>query len=110
MVVDWRGAGNSKIRLIEEGKKQNVRIVSSMGTGNKICPEKLEIADISQTSYCPLARRVRTLLKKEGIYSLPCVYSKEEPKKSEGVPASISFVPSTAGLLIASFVIRELIK
>ncbi len=109
-IVDCIDSVDSKIRLIKEAKKQNVRIISSMGTGNKLCPERLEIADISATSYCPLARAVRTRLKKEGIYSLPCVYSKEEPKKSEGVPASISFVPSCAGLLIASFVIRELIK
>ena len=79
-----------------------------MGTGNKICPEKLEIADIKDTSYCPLARRVRTLLKKEGIYSLPCVYSKEEAKKCEGVPASISFVPSAMGLIIAGEVVKDL--
>ena len=109
-IVDCIDSVDSKIHLIKEANRFNVQIISSMGTGNKLCPEKLEIADISKTSYCPLARAVRTKLKKEGIYSLPCVYSREEPKKSAGVPASISFVPSVAGLLIASFVIRELIK
>ncbi len=109
-IVDCIDSVDSKLHLIKEAKRQSVSIISSMGTGNKLCPEKLEIADISKTSYCPLARKVRTMLKKEGIYSLTCVYSTEEPKKSEGVPASISFVPSSAGLLVASFVIRELIK
>ncbi len=109
-IVDCIDSVNSKIHLIKCAKEKNVKIISALGTGNKICPEKLEIADIKDTSYCPLARKVRTLLKKEGIFSLPCVYSKEEPKKCEGVPASISFVPSVAGLLMASYVIRELIK
>lgn len=109
-VIDCIDSVSSKIHLIKCANESNVKIISAMGTGNKICPEKLEIADIKDTSYCPLARRVRTLLKKEGIYSLPCVYSKEEAKKCEGVPASISFVPSVAGLLMASYVIRELIK
>lgn len=109
-VVDCIDSVKSKIHLIKCAKENNVKIISALGTGNKICPEKLEIADISETSYCPLARRVRTLLKKEGIYNLPCVYSKEESIKTEGVPASISFVPSVAGLLMASYVIRELIK
>ncbi len=109
-VVDCIDSVKSKIHLIKCAKENNVKIISALGTGNKICPEKLEIADISETSYCPLARRVRTLLKKEGIYNLPCVYSKEESIKTEGVPASISFVPSVAGLLMASYVIRELVK
>lgn len=109
-IVDCIDSVNSKVFLIKCAKENNVRIISALGTGNKICPEKLEIADIKDTSYCPLARKVRNLLKKEGIYSLPCVYSKEEPKKCQGVPASISFVPSCAGLLTASYVIRELIK
>ena len=109
-IVDCIDSVKSKIHLIKCAKENNVKIISALGTGNKICPEKLEIADIKETSYCPLARKVRTLLKKEGIENLPCVYSKEEPVKNEGVPASISFVPSSAGLLMASYVIRELIK
>ena len=109
-VVDCIDSVNSKIHLIKTAKETGVKIISALGTGNKICPEMLEISDIKNTSYCPLARKVRTLLKKEGIFDLPCVYSKEEAKKCEGSPASISFVPSTAGLLMASYVIRELIK
>ena len=109
-VVDCIDSVNSKIHLIKCANEAQVKIISALGTGNKICPEMLQIADIKDTSYCPLARKVRTLLKKEGIFSLPCVYSKEESIKTEGVPASISFVPSVAGLLMASYVIRELIK
>ncbi len=109
-VLDCIDSVPSKIRLIKQAKEQNVPIISAMGAGNKLCPEKLEIADISETSYCPLARCVRTKLKKEGIEHLTVVYSKEPPIINERTPASISFVPSTAGLLMASKVIKDLIK
>ena len=109
-VLDCIDSVNSKVLLIKCAKEQNVPIISSMGTGNKLDPSLLEIADIKNTSYCPLARAVRTRLKKENIYSLTVVYSKEQPIKSEGVPKSCAFVPSSAGLLMASHVIRELIK
>lgn len=109
-VVDCIDSVSSKIHLIKSAKKKNVKIISALGTGNKIAPEKLEISHIKNTSYCPLARKVRTLLKKEGIFDLPCVYSKEESIKTDGAPASISFVPSVAGLMMASYVVRELIK
>ena len=79
-VVDCIDSVNSKIHLIKTAKEAGVKIISALGTGNKICPEMLEISDIKNTSYCPLARKVRTLLKKEGIFDLPCVYSKEEAK------------------------------
>lgn len=109
-ILDCIDSVRSKVHLIKCAKENNVPIISAMGTGNKIRPELLEIADIKDTSYCPLARAVRTRLKKEGIYELMTVFSKEIPKKSEGKPASISFVPSTAGLLMASYAIREMIK
>jgi len=109
-VLDCIDSVKSKILLIKSAREADTKIISSMGTGNKLCPERLEIEDISKTSYCPLARAVRAGLKKEGITSLTVVYSQEPPVKSEGAPASISFVPSSAGLLMASFVIRELIK
>lgn len=109
-VVDCIDSLPSKICLIKLCKENNIPIISAMGAGNKLCPEKLEIADISETSYCPLARCVRTRLKKEGIKHLTVVYSKEPPVINEGVPASISFVPSAAGLLMASKVIKDLIK
>lgn len=109
-ILDCIDSVNSKVLLIKCAKENNVPIISAMGTGNKLDPEKLEIADIKDTSYCPLARAVRTRLKKENIFSLTVVYSKEQPVKSEGVPKSCAFVPSSAGLLMASYVIRELIK
>lgn len=109
-VLDCIDSVPSKIFLIKLASENNVPIISAMGTGNKLCPEKLEIADISETCYCPLARSVRTKLKKEGIEHLTVVYSKELPVVNEGVPASISFVPSAAGLLMASKVIKDLIK
>lgn len=109
-ILDCIDSVNSKVLLIKCAKENNVPIISAMGTGNKLDPEKLEVADIKDTSYCPLARAVRTRLKKENIFSLTVVYSKEQPVKSEGVPKSCAFVPSSAGLLMASYVIRELIK
>jgi tRNA A37 threonylcarbamoyladenosine dehydratase len=109
-VFDCIDSVNSKILLIKECKSKNVNIISAMGAGNKLCPEMAEIADIKDTSYCPLARAVRNRLKKEGIYSLTVVYSKEEPKKSEGVPKSCAFVPSVFGLMMASYGIREMLK
>lgn len=109
-VVDCIDSVNSKVLLIKCAKENNVPIISSMGTGNKLDPSLLQIADIKDTNYCPLARAVRNRLKKENIYSLTVVYSKEQPLKSEGVPKSCAFVPSSAGLLMASHVIRELIK
>ena len=107
-VLDCIDCVSSKVLLIKNS--QNTRIISAMGTGNKLCPEKLEISDISKTSYCPLAKKMRTELKKIGIEKLKVIYSKEEPKKVEGTPASISFVPSVAGLIMAGEVIKELIK
>lgn len=109
-VLDCIDSVNSKVLLIKQAKENNVPIISCMGTGNKLNPSLLEIADIKDTSYCPLARAVRNRLKKENIYSLTVVYSKEQPKKSEGIPSSCAFVPSSAGLLMASHVIREFIK
>lgn len=107
-VLDCIDSVASKVLLIKNS--QCTKIISAMGTGNKLCPEQLEVSDISKTSYCPLARKMRTELKKIGIEKLKVVYSKEEAKKVEGAPASISFVPSVAGLIMAGEVIKELIK
>lgn len=109
-VLDCIDSVPSKIALIKLAKEKNVPIISAMGAGNRLCPEKFEISDISKTSYCRLARAVRQKLKKEGIEHLTVVFSKEPPIQREGTPGSISFVPSSAGLLMASFVIKELIK
>ena len=87
-----------------------------MGTGNKLDPTKFQVEDIYKTSVCPLAKVMRKELKKRGIDKLKVLYSKEEPRKivfkedEKQVPASISFVPSVAGLIIAGEVIKEIIK
>ena len=112
-VIDAIDTVTSKLVLIEEAKRLNIPIISSMGTGNKLCPEKFEITDISKTSVCPLAKVMRRELKARGIAKLKVLYSKEEPKQPSDmkrVPSSISFVPSVAGLLIAGEVIKDILK
>ena len=117
-VVDAVDTVTAKIALIEEAKRAGVPVISSMGTGNKLCPAMLEVADISKTSVCPLAKVMRYELKKRGISGVKAVYSKEIPIKpafeaedgaKRSVPGSISFVPPAAGLIIASEVIKDLI-
>ena len=110
-VVDAIDTVSGKIALIEKAKAAKVPVISSMGTGNKLNATAFEVADISQTSVCPLARVMRRELKKRGIENVKVVYSKEEPKDTAGsVPASIAFVPPVAGLIIAGEVIKDLIK
>lgn len=109
-IVDAIDSVKSKLLLVELAKNNNTPIISSMGTGNKLNPLKFEIADIFKTSVCPLARVVRTELKKRGIKELKVLYSKETPyKDGSRIPSSISFVPSTAGLIMASEVIKDII-
>lgn len=110
-VVDAIDSVYSKLLLVENCVKQGVRIISSMGAGNKLDGTMFEITDISKTSVCPLARVMRQELRKRGITHLPVVYSKEIPSPpvdGQKLPASISFVPSAAGLAIAGKVIRDL--
>lgn len=118
-VVDAIDTVSGKISLVCGAESANVHVISSMGTGNKLDPTRFEVADIYKTSVCPLARVMRTELKKRGIKKLKVVYSKEEPISprsalSDGVrrsvPASVSFVPSVAGLIIAGEVIKDIIK
>ena len=111
-VVDAIDSVTGKIELVMKSQDANVPIISSMGTGNKLHPEMFEIADIYKTSVCPLAKVMRTELKKRGVKKLKVLYSKEVPIKQEGqrVPASISFTPPVAGLIMAGEVIRDLIK
>lgn len=110
-IVDCIDNVSAKIELAVRAQKAGVRIISSMGTGNKLHPEMLEISDISKTSVCPLARVMRRELKKRGVYKMPVVYSKEEPVKTESsVPGSVSFTPPVAGYLMSSFVINLIIK
>lgn len=110
-VVDAIDTVTSKLEIIKYCSYNNINVISSMGTGNKLDASKFEITDIFKTSVCPLAKVMRKELKKLNINSLPVLYSKEEPIKTDlKVPASISFVPSVAGLLIAEKVVKDLIK
>lgn len=99
-----------KEKLILECLKRNVNQISCMGTGNKLNPELLKITDIRKTSYDPLAKRLRKFVNDNRIKDkVMVVSSTEQPKKTEGVIASISYVPSVAGLLCASYVINDII-
>lgn len=111
-VVDAVDMVTAKIEIIVNARKQGVPVISCMGTGNKLDPTKFEVTDISKTSICPLAKVVRKELKKREIDDVKVVYSKEEPiknKEGQTVPASISFVPSVAGLILAGEVIKDII-
>lgn len=120
-VVDAIDTVTGKIQLVMQAKEAGVPIISSMGTGNKLNPTELEVADIYKTSVCPLAKVMRRELKKRGVERLKVVYSKEEPltplvieekqenDKRRATPGSVSFVPSVAGLIIASEVVKDLV-
>lgn len=109
-VVDAIDTITSKILLIKKCDELNIPIISSMGTGNKLHPEMLEITDIKKTTVCPLARVIRKKCKDENIKSLIVIYSKEEPKKTNThKPGSTIFVPSVAGIMIASWIFRQII-
>ena len=122
-VVDAIDTVSAKIALIEEAKAKNIPIISCMGTGNKLNPTMLQISDLSKTSVCPLCRVMRKELKTRGIQNLKVVYSEEAPvkpmsepeeereqtsRRKRQTPGSVSFVPSVAGLLIASEVTKDL--
>lgn len=132
-IVDAIDTVTAKIELIVRAKAKNIPIISSMGAGNKLNPTELEVDDIYKTSVDPLAKVMRHELKKRGIKSLKVVYSKEKPitqmaeddvctdncagtsenetkyKGRRAVPGSVSFVPSVAGLIIASEVVKDII-
>lgn len=121
-VVDAVDTVKAKLELIVRAKENNVPIICSMGAGNKLDPTAFEVADISETSVCPLARVMRQECKKRGLRDVKVVYSKERPveikiqagdesleKKGNSIaPGSIAFVPSVAGLIIASEVVKDL--
>ena len=120
-VVDAIDSLSSKILLITLAKEANTEIISAMGAGNKLDPTRFEVADISKTEVCPLARAVRVALRKKGINRLKVVYSKEIPSVKEkdadaekcdgkAAPGSISFVPSVMGLIIGGEVIKDLTR
>lgn len=120
-IADAVDTVTAKIELVLQAKAYHVPIISSMGTGNKLNPAGFEVADIYETSVCPLARVMRRELKKRGIKDLKVVYSKEEPlipkdmgeKAGEGsarraIPGSVAFVPSVAGLMMAGEIVRDI--
>ena len=132
-IIDAVDTVTAKLELVEQANKANVPIISSMGAGNKLDPTAFEVADIYQTSVCPLARVMRRELKKRGVDKLKVVYSKEQPltpindmaischahcicppgtarkcTQRRQVPGSTAFVPSVAGLIIAGEVIKDL--
>ena len=117
-IIDAIDTISAKLLLIEKAKEFNIPIISSMGTGNKLNPTMLEVVDISKTSVCPLAKVMRYELRKRNIKNVKVVYSKEEPIKPiielkdefRVIPGSTSFVPPVAGYIIASEVIKDLIK
>lgn len=110
-IVDAVDNVTAKIDIICKAKEAETPVISSMGTGNKLDPTAFRIADIEKTKVCPLAKVVRKELRNRGVRGVKVVYSEEEPLKSgKRTPASISFVPSCAGLIIAGEVIKDLIK
>lgn len=133
-IVDAVDTVTAKLELIMRAEEKNIPIISSMGAGNKLDPTQFEVSDIYKTSVCPLAKVMRHELKKRGIKKLKVVYSKEMPIKPmddnsmsckvncicppgatrkctdrRAIPGSVSFVPSVAGLIIASEVVKDLI-
>ena len=109
-VIDACDTISVKEELIKRCLEKNIKIISCMGTGNKLDPSQLEISDIWKTSYDPIAKKIRKYLKDQKIYQkVPVVYSKEQNKKFEGCIPSMIFVPATAGILCANYVIRDII-
>lgn len=116
-IVDAVDTVSAKIELVLKAQAAGVPVICSMGAGNKLDPTAFEVADIYKTSVCPLARVMRTELRKRGVKSLKVVYSKEPPITplpsdeecgKRTVPGSTAFVPSVAGLIIAGEVIKDL--
>lgn len=117
-VVDAMDTVTAKIAVICRCKEQNIPVISCMGTGNKVYPERLQLADISKTTICPLARVMRKELGLRGVKHLPVVFSTETPREPQGeltesttrrsVPGSTAFVPATAGLILAGKVVRDI--
>lgn len=110
-VVDAIDSIEAKIALIKRCKELNIKVISSMGMANKLDPLKIKVADISKTEVCPLARVIRKKLKEEKIKKVKTVFSTETAIKTDSkVLGSVSFVPSAAGIIIASEVVKDLIS
>lgn len=119
-VVDAVDTVTAKLEIIERAKKAGIPVISAMGAGNKLDPTRFEVADISETSVCPLAKVMRRELKKRGISDVKVVYSREEAmtplfslpheETRKKTPGSVAFVPSVAGLVLASEVVKDLTR
>jgi tRNA A37 threonylcarbamoyladenosine dehydratase len=121
-VVDAIDTVAGKIALVLQAEESGTPVISSMGAGNKLDPAGFQVADIFQTTVCPLAKVMRRELKKRGVKKLKVVYSKELPvavqndaeslqsSSRRSIPGSIAFVPSVAGLIIAGEVVKDLIN
>ena len=107
-VVDAIDTVTCKLALIMEAKQAGTPVISSMGAGNKLDASAFEVADIYQTSVCPLAKVIRRELKKRGVRKLKVVYSREQPVSSSRPPGSNAFVPAAAGLILAGEVVKDL--
>lgn len=109
-VVDAIDTVSGKIALVMQAKAAGIPIICAMGAGNKTDPSAFRVADISQTKVCPLAKVMRVELRKRGITDVKVVYSEEPPliPLEEGVPGSLAFVPSAAGLMMAGAVVMDL--
>ena len=109
-VVDAVDSVEAKLLIVKTAKEQNIRVISSMGAGNKLDPTIVEIEDIFKTSYCPLARIFRKKLRENNIESLKVCYSKEKPKKHvERFIPSCAFVPASFGLALAYEIFKDLV-
>ena len=110
-IIDCVDTVTAKLSIVSKAKELNIPVISAMGAGNKMDPSKLEVSDIFKTSVDPLCKVMRRELKKLGINKLKVVYSKEESiNTGSRTPTSNAFVPPSMGLLIASEVIKDIIK
>ena len=109
-VVDAIDTLTAKIFLVEECARRKIKIISSMGAGNKLDATKFKVADIFQTSVDPVAKILRKKLKERGIKNLKVVWSDETPRPVKNFIGSVSFVPSVAGLVLAGEVVKDLIN
>ena len=119
-IIDAIDLVSCKLDLISQAQSRGIPIISALGTGNKLDPSLLCVSDISKTSGCPLARVMRRELKDRGIRHLPVVFSPEQPAETRqldtpdpgrrSVPASVSWVPSCAGLMLGGYVVQALCK
>ena len=111
-IIDCCDTMSTKLLLIKKALQYNIRIISSMGTGNRVDPTKLEITNIWKTQNDPVAKVIRKMMRDNGIkYKLPVLCSQELPRKIQSrTPGSVSFVPNAAGFCIASYVFNDIIN